>query len=181
MNKLKFRKVSWNEYVKDCQILAKRLHDLKIDKIVAISRGGLVAARILSDLTTVSISHITISSYKELKHKKEIVIEETPSRSFRNETILLVDEICDTGKTFKRARSYFKNVNVKNIFTLTLYLKPHSTFTPDFWLKKTDVWVVFPYELMETYLSFKKIFKNDVRAKKQLLTIGFSKSEIAYI
>lgn len=177
MKNPRFEKVRWDQYEKDCLKVVQSFKKISLDKIVAISRGGLVAARILSDLLSVSISHITISSYKDLRQKKEAIIDEFPSRPFKNETILLVDEICDTGKTFERAISYFKSLQPKKIYTLALYLKPKSHFVPDFWVKKTDAWVIFPYELRETYQAFIKLYKS--KAKQKLIEVGFKKWEIA--
>lgn len=182
MKNLNFQKISWKEFEKNCFILAKKIQALpkneKIDTIVAISRGGLVPARILSDFLSIHISHITISSYNDLKQKKETVITESPSRSFRNETILLVDEVSDSGKTFKRALSYFSNFHIKKIYTLAPYLKPESRFIPDFWAVKSPDWFIFPYELKETVNAIKKMYKTDKKVLEKLRRVGFTKGEI---
>ena len=52
---IKFLKVTWNDFEDDCIELSKKIKDIKIHKIIAISRGGLVASRILSDLLTIKI------------------------------------------------------------------------------------------------------------------------------
>jgi hypoxanthine phosphoribosyltransferase len=176
MKNLRFEKVSWDQYQRICFSLAKAVNKKRIDYIVAISRGGLIASRILSDILNLPISHITIISYQDLKQQKEIRITETPSRLFDNQTILLVDEIADSGKTFKRALEYFRKFKNCTIYTLALYVKPHTTPVPDFWAKKTDAWVIFPYELQETYQAFKKLYKS--KAKEKLLEVGFKKWEI---
>jgi uncharacterized protein len=173
---MNFSKISWKQYESDCLSLAKRLHDLKVDKIIAISRGGLVVARCMSDLLGVPISHMTISSYENLKQEKEPLITEAPMKTFENEVILIVDDICDTGKTFERALSYFNNFPVKKIHTLSLHLKSHSCFIPDFWAEKNDNWVIYPYEIRETTEAFKKMFKD--KAKEKLLAVGFEEWEI---
>ncbi|MBI4226429.1 xanthine phosphoribosyltransferase, partial [Candidatus Roizmanbacteria bacterium] len=64
---MQFHKVSWPQYERDCLSLAKKINHLKFDKIVAISRGGLLVARMMSDLLSTTISHITIESYRDLK------------------------------------------------------------------------------------------------------------------
>lgn len=181
MNDISFHKVSWEQFEKDCLELAKRLKNKQIDKIVAISRGGLVAARILSDLLEVPISHITITSYQNLKQEKEPFIDETPSKSFHDETILIVDEICDTGKTFERALSYFRNFSLKHIYTLAPYLKSHATHQPDFWLHTIDAWIIFPYEVVETYKAFVHLYKDETAAKKKMIEVGFQPWELEHL
>ncbi len=176
MKNPKFLKISWNQYQKNCFILAKDVRKKNIDFIVAISRGGLVIARILSDILSLPISHITIISYQDLKQKKEIKITETPSRIFDNQTVLLVDEIADSGKTFRRASEYFDRFKNCSIYTLALYIKSYTKPVPDFWARKTDAWVIFPYELQETYQAFKKLYKSS--AEEKLFEVGFKKWEV---
>ncbi len=175
---MNFHKISWQEYHKTCILLAKKVKKLKIDKLVAISRGGLVPARILSDLLAIPISHITIESYQSLKKKKYLTITEVPSANFNGLSILIVDEIADTGRTFKRAISYFKNFRLKKIYTLAPYIKSHTTYVPDVWAKKIDAWIIFPYELQETQAAFLKLFKTKEAAYKKLLEVGFKEWEL---
>lgn len=178
---MKFHKISWQQYEKDCLALAKKIKHIKIDKIVAISRGGLVVARIFSDLISTPISHITIESYLDLKQQKHTLITETPSTNFNKQRILIVDEIADSGRTFKRAKSYFKNFQIKKIYTLALYVKSKTSPLPHFWSKKIDAWIIFPYELKETYDAFLKLFKSKEKAREKLLEVGFKEWEIKSI
>lgn len=175
---MEFYKVSWQQYEKDCLRLAKKLEGIQIDKIIAISRGGLVVARILSDLLAKPISHITIEAYKNLKQKKSVTITEVPSTNFNNQSILIVDEIADSGRTLQRALSYFKNFQVNKITTLALYIKSKTKPLPDFWAKKIDAWVIFPYEVRETHEALAKLYKSDEKTKKKMLEVGFEKWEI---
>lgn len=178
MTNINFVKISWQQFEKDCIVLSNKLKTLKIDKIVAISRGGLVVARILSDLLNISISHITISSYEDLKQQKIPRISETPSANFDNQTILIADEVSDTGHTFKRALAYFDNFSIKKIYTLAPYIKPKTTFIPDFYYSSIDAWIIFPYELKETADAFVKMFQDKEHAKKKLKEVGFEDWEI---
>ena len=164
---------------KDCLTLAQNLLSVKIDKIVAISRGGLVWGRLLSDLLKIPISHITIESYKNLRQEKEAMISEAPSHSFEDKTILIVDEIADSGKTFKRAVSYFQNFPLRKIYLLAPYVKSHSKIKPDFSVHTNDAWIIFPYEIRETYDAFIKLYKSSEKAKKKMLEVGFKNWEIA--
>lgn len=179
---MKFIKISWEKYEKDCIALAKKikLSKLKIDKIIAISRGGLPAARIFSDLLDLPISHITIESYKDLKQKKQTRITEIPNKSFDNKRLLLVDEIADSGKTFARASGYFKKFEDCKILTLALYIKPITKSVPDLWQERFDGWVIFPYEVKETYKAFVKIFKSPQKAKKKMIEVGFKEWELNF-
>lgn len=181
MSQITFTKISWQQLEKDCIQLSHKLKNIKFDTIVAISRGGLVAARILSDLLDIPISHITISSYENLKQEKEPQITETPSSDFRGKTILIVDEVSDSGDTFVRALSYFKNIGIEKAYTLSPYIKTHTKHTPDFYLKNTDAWIIFPYEVRETIEAFLKMFQSTEHAREKLLEVGFEDWEITPI
>ena len=181
MTNIHFIKISWQDLEKDCIDLAKKLKEVHIDKIVAISRGGLVVARILSDLLDIPISHITIASYQNLKQEKEPRITEAPSANFEEQNILVVDEVSDTGDTFKRALSYFENLPIKHVYTLAPYIKTQTKHTPDFFDKSMDGWIIFPYEVRETTEAFLKMFQSKEHAKEQLLKVGFEEWEIKHL
>jgi hypoxanthine phosphoribosyltransferase len=56
--------------------------------------------------------------------------------------ILIVDDICDTGKTLKP----FKYES--NVYTATLHYKTLAIIEPDFWWKlaPSNEWIVYPWE-----------------------------------
>jgi hypoxanthine phosphoribosyltransferase len=60
----------------------------------------------------------------------------------RNDSILLVDDIADSGKTLGMFGGYFPN---RIIFTM--HYHKQSTIVPDFWVyEKTDKWIVYLWE-----------------------------------
>ncbi len=180
MPTLTFHKLSWNQFQRDCVNLYKeKVKGTQIDIIISITRGGNIVSRIYSDLLgVIPISNITMSSYKDLKKLAKPIITEEPNRDFAGKTIMIVDEVSDTGATFEIAVPYFKKKKAKKIYTLSPYIKPHSTFIPDFWLKKIDAWIVFPYDIRETLEGFEKMFGTKERAQEKMLELGFKEWEI---
>jgi hypoxanthine phosphoribosyltransferase len=86
----------------------------QIKSITGIPRGGFIPAVMIS-------------------HKLHI-----PYVSRTNKDTLVVDDICDTGETLKRAVGGF---------TATLHYKPTAGFTPDFYAKEVGTeWIVYPWE-----------------------------------
>ena len=170
-----FVRISWTQLENDCFILAEKLQGIKFDKIVAISRGGLVWARVLSDLLQIPISHMTIESYKNLRQEKETMISEAPVHALDDKIILLIDEIADSGKTLKRALSYFQNFPIKKIYVLTPYIKSKTKVVPDFYVHKLDSWIIFPYELKETFIAFSKILKSKKKAAAKMISLGIER------
>lgn len=153
---MKYIPISWQQFEKDTVSLAKKIRDEygTIDEIIAISRGGIVVGRILSDILDAKISFITIESYKNFEQQKDPVVTQLLSKKLTGEKILLVDELADSGKTFLRALSYLKSAHIVNVITASPYIKPHSKYTPHFYTKSLDGWVILPYELKETKMAF---------------------------
>ena len=121
-------KFSWTDF--DCavkQIVWQLTAGDKLDKFDAIwgvPRGGLVLAVALSHRLDKPI----ISDIDQLS---------IPANHGR---FLVVDEICDTGKTL----SCFKN-----LLTATIHYNPASSFRPTIWVhtKSGHDWIVYPWEV----------------------------------
>ncbi|KKQ36694.1 MAG: Phosphoribosyltransferase [Candidatus Roizmanbacteria bacterium GW2011_GWA2_37_7] len=174
-----YHKLSWNQFYRDCiELYKNKVKGTQIDIIVSITRGGNIVSRIYSDLLgMIPISNITMTSYKNMKKLKKPVITEEPTRDFKGKTLLIVDEVSDTGDTFKVAIDYFKKKKTKKIFTLSPYIKSHTKFTPDFWQKNIDVWIIFPHDIRETADGFEKMFGKK-NAREKMLELGFEDWEV---
>lgn len=62
--------------------------------------------------------------------------------------ILIVDDIIDTGDTMHVILDDIDEFSEfeYNKFTCSLFYKPHSKFKPDYYVKETSNWIVFPWE-----------------------------------
>jgi len=122
------------------------------DIIVGIARGGLVPARILTDLLgTPQLAIIQIEFYTNIaKTKQEPVLTQPLTTDVTGKKVLIVDDIADSGHSLKLAKKHLQQQGSKEIKTATLYTKPDSIITPDFYQKKTSRWVVFPWDTKET-------------------------------
>ena len=170
MAELKFLFVSWQDLHDACFKLSRKILEkgIKFDRIVCISRGGLIVARILSDFLDLPISNFTIVSYSAIGKRSCPKIVEELSVDIKDEKILLADEIVDHGTTLKKAVSYLESLSPKKILSLAPYIKPWSNPRPSFWQIKTDKWVVFPYDVREYVSDLIKIFKKQGKTKKDI-------------
>lgn len=174
-----FTKLSWQDLEKDCIALAKKVKDTKIEEIISISRGGMVVSRMLSDFLHLPISHIAIESYADLQQVKEPVVTQVSSREFKGETILLVDELSDSGKTFGRGLRYLEGLPIAKVYTAAPYYKSHTIHVPDFTARKIDGWIIFPYEVHETKEAFTKEFGSEDQALEKMKELGFAEWELS--
>jgi hypoxanthine phosphoribosyltransferase len=67
----------------------------------------------------------------------------------RGRRILLVDDISDTGMTLQLASEVLALYMPEEVKTATLYIKPWTSFVPDYYGGTTEKWVVFPWEKKE--------------------------------
>ena len=145
---------TWNQIYDMLLNQAQKIHSdgYKPDIIVGIARGGLVPARVLSDLLeTISLATVQVEFYLGIAQtRKEPVLKQGLSVLITDKKALLVDDISDTGKSLKLAKNHLLQQGAKEIKTATLYAKPQSITKPDYYEKGTCRWVVFPWEVKET-------------------------------
>ncbi|MEJ2281785.1 MAG: phosphoribosyltransferase [Candidatus Bathyarchaeota archaeon] len=151
------------------------------DLIVGISRGGLIPARILSDLLqNPKLASITTEFYFGIgKPTSKPVITQQISISIKNKKILVVDDVADSGKSLTLINHHLKEKGAKEIKFVTIYLKFQSSFIPDYYKLKTNDWIVFPWELKEaTKLIVQELGlkgKNIEYSKEKLISSGMNK------
>jgi hypoxanthine phosphoribosyltransferase len=169
MTDVKFQYISWEQFHEDCLALSRKIQEdyKKFDRIICISRGGLVVARILSDTLSLPVSNFTIVSYATIGIAKEPRVVEELGVNIFEENVLIVDEIVDRGDTLKVAIDYIRALKPETITSCSPYIKPAADPKPDLYISETDKWVIFPYELTET--------------SSELIKLGYSEQDIASI
>lgn len=145
---------TWNQIYDMLICQAQKIHsqNYRPDIIVAVARGGLVPARILTDLLeTPTIGAIQVEFYAGIqKTLCEPTLKQILNTKITDKKILLVDDIADTGESLKLAKTYLQAQGAQEIKTATLYQKPQSITIPDFYEKQTTSWLVFPWDIKET-------------------------------
>jgi hypoxanthine phosphoribosyltransferase len=123
----------------------------KPDLVVAISRGGLVPGRILTDLLeTPQLVIIQIEFYLGIAETRgEPTLKQALATPIQGKRVLLVDDIADSGRSLQLAKTHLQAQGAGEIKTATLYYKTQSTEKPDFYEKQTGNWVIFPWDTKE--------------------------------
>ena len=153
-----------NQLLRDSFKIALNVYEsgFRPNYIVGVWRGGApigIAVQELLDVMGVKSDHIAIrtSSYESIgKQSKEVqvhglnyVIKKVESE----DSLLIVDDVHDTGLSIDKIINDLNNACKKNSPTIkvaTPYFKPNKNKTnrePDYYLHKTDKWLVFPHEL----------------------------------
>ncbi|RLE96353.1 MAG: phosphoribosyltransferase [Thermoprotei archaeon] len=171
--------LTWDDLVRDVMQLARSLRGVELDTIVAVARGGLVIARLLSDFIGVKrMASITISYYRRVGERgvKPVIVSEV-GMDLEGLKVLLVDDVADTGETLRIAASYLKARGAARLITCTAYVKPWCKYMPNYYSRMVDRWIVFPYEQAETA---RELVEKGL-SLEQLVREGFSPLIIDYV
>lgn len=153
----------------------------KSEIIVGVARGGWPPARIISDLLeNPDVADIKVEFYLGVAEPKgEPVITQPVSASVKNKKVLIVDDVADTGKSLALVKEHLKEKGASDIRIATIYYKPWSIVTPDYFGRRTSHWIIFPWERKETVRRIlEKCRKQGVsteQAKETLVRYGFDR------
>lgn len=134
-------------------MISKRVEFLGIDRIIGLSRGGLVPATILANnLHVREVYSIGVASYDKNNTPGNInTYQRLPMNASgfsRGENVLIVDDISDKGETFKHVYGTTEMQHECMLYTASIFIKPNTKHIPDFYHSQVPEkqWVVFPWE-----------------------------------
>jgi hypothetical protein len=135
-----------------------RQNDESFDRMVVVPRGSYYPANILSrefNFPADALVHACIGSYATGASSREQTFElgQMPTRDqIEGQRLLVIDEVCDTGHTLRFLNDFLLNFGAAAVKTGVLHYKPtknETGFVPDWYVEKTDKWIVYPWELHE--------------------------------
>ena len=138
---------TYNECINDTKKLIQRLEN-DIDTIVAVARGGLTLAHLLSEALNIrNVQSIGTELYDGMEKRETITIKGECDFS-KSKNILIVDDIADSGETLKALYNHFTLANpLLHFKTATLFYKKSSVFEPDYWVREAEGWIDFFWEV----------------------------------
>lgn len=155
------------------------------DVIAGISRGGLVPARIISDLyliyekkPTLSVMQIGFYAGVGKTNKEPIIYQDLPGH-IHGKSILLIDDVADSGISLEFALQYLQMKKPSEVRIGTLYYKPWSKIQPKYYVENTESWIIFPherYEFMTEQSKKKNLSSEDL--KELFISTGIPKTSV---
>ncbi len=149
--------VSWDQIHRDARALAWRLDGHGPDNgswraVVAITRGGLVPAMIVSrELDIRVVDTISVKSYSH-QDRGQAHVTKSPQAELMGdgEGILIVDDLVDTGKTLELVKSLYPKAHFA-----TVYAKPSGKPMVQTYITEVsqDTWIFFPWDMALQYVE----------------------------
>jgi hypoxanthine phosphoribosyltransferase len=151
--------VTGNELVLDSFRLAKKIIESgwTPDVLIALWRGGTPIAMGVHEYLLyhgIKPYHMVIKcqSYTGIGQRQPVVIEHAGpvlDEIKMSQRVLVVDDILDSGNTARHVLATLRE-RAEDVRLATLYWKPNESakdIRPDYFVHKTDRWIVFPHEL----------------------------------
>lgn len=159
----------------------------RFDRVIALAKGGTAISRPVVDLLGVKeLSSIQIEFYSGIGETNSTpVITQAIPVKIKDEKVLIIDDIADSGETLRLATQYVKQHGAALIKTATLIRKPWTSFLPDYAAAESEAWVIFPWEIRETILELSGMWsakgqsEGDIR--EQLTRVGFKDGDITTV
>ncbi len=151
------RRAGWPELDAWADALAERIEvaDAVPQTLVALTRGGWVPARLLADrlgirrLLALRVRHWGVTATPDGSAE----LTEGLREPVRGESVLVVDDITDTGESLRLAVEHVRAAGPSRLHSAALLHIARSAFVPDFFAEEIPrdgwVWVVFPWNFWE--------------------------------
>lgn len=156
--------VSANQLLDDSFRLARKIYEdgFHPDFLLGLWRGGTppgIAIHEFFRMKNLDPYHTSIKtqSYTGIEEQSENIeikgLGHVIDRCDADENMLIVDDVFDTGRTVDALIKEIKKLarrNTPNIRVAVIYYKPTKTLVdvkPDYHLRTTEDWIVFPHEL----------------------------------
>lgn len=148
--------VSWDDYHHLIEKLALSVYQSgwQFDKILCLARGGARVGDILSRIYDVPLGILATSSYREAAGTQQGALDIakfiTITQGDLEGRVLLVDDMVDTGLTFKKVHEHLLSQypKITELRTAVLWWKGHSQAIPDYYVDKLphNPWIHQPFE-----------------------------------
>ncbi|MBP6713339.1 MAG: phosphoribosyltransferase [Aliarcobacter sp.] len=139
---------SYDLFVKDTQLLVDKCRDFEPEILLAVARGGLTSAHLMSQAMDMRNLYTLNSIHYEGDLKLDTFnIFNIPDVSHAKK-VLIVDDIVDSGETIREIlkvlNEKFPNVEFR---LATLFYKKTAVLKPDYYIKEANQWIDFFWEV----------------------------------
>lgn len=120
------------------------------DTIVAIARGGLIAAQLLGYALNVrNIQVLRVASYDDKQPRDHVTLEGSVDLTGASR-VLVVDDIVDSGKTLEAVVAFLRSANPAiAVRSAATWCKRDAAVQPDFCCREATEWIDFFWDTFD--------------------------------
>lgn len=136
------------EFLSKSLALRFQLNNKEFTHVIGIARGGMIPATIISYALGTKLLSYGAKSYSDKKQHSITVEQDLDFEALDKDCkLLVIDDICDTGKTFDHIRDRIGD-KFSTVRYASLFAKRGSENKTDHYsvLVETNTWITFPWE-----------------------------------
>ncbi len=143
--------VEWSDLDRLVALLAERLAGQTFDVLLAITRGGMVPAGMLSyrlGLRDILVAAVEYYDDHGQPGPHPTFFQFPADPLLRGRRVLIVDEVWDSGTTIHAVTERVRQAGGEPVTAVLHYKPSHSVVAerPDVHAVETDAWVVYPFK-----------------------------------
>jgi hypoxanthine phosphoribosyltransferase len=140
------RELSWAEFDRQVQELARKAFSFKPDAVVGIAHGGVfvggaVASALKAEFYPVRLTRRS----RDSETRVPAGLSDDMPKELAGRRVLIVDDICSSGDSLEMATRLAKSAGAAKVKTAALVTRPTGA-RPDYTAFTTDTFFVFPWD-----------------------------------
>jgi hypoxanthine phosphoribosyltransferase len=134
--------VDWPLFGELCRALALRVaRDYQPEVVLGVAKAGVIPGVVVASILQCDFASMVVT--RKESDADPILVSGPPS-SIHGRRILVVDETCDTGSTFKLALSEVRALRPREVRTAVSFKT--GDYTPDFFAFATEKQIILPWD-----------------------------------
>jgi hypoxanthine phosphoribosyltransferase len=134
--------VDWPFFGEICRALALKVaRAYQPEVVLGIAKAGVIPGVVVASILQVEFVSMAVTRRDE---GGEPMLVAGPPATIKGRRILLVDETCDTGSTFKLALNEVRSLHPREVRTAVSFKT--GSFTPDFHAFETENLIILPWD-----------------------------------
>jgi hypoxanthine phosphoribosyltransferase len=139
-------KLTCTDFLRLIRALAGRIPDKYRTWLMIGTNGFRVGAALFSHvddkiIKRVNLAYIQAQHYKDRSRQKRVHLSQLVGQI--EKPVLIIDDIIDSGDTIMAVRNKLK---IRRPDTAVIFRKPWAKIKPDFFVRETEKWIIFPWE-----------------------------------
>lgn len=140
------KELSWAEFDREVQALARKALGFKAEAVVGIAHGGVFVGGAVASALKVEFFPVRLTRRsRDSETRLPAGLSDDMPKELSGKRVLIVDDICSSGDSLEMATRLAKSAGATKVKTAALVTRPKGA-SPDFTAFSTDTFFVFPWD-----------------------------------